>query len=407
MEKLGNLDQDALLGSFQHGFRKNHSTVTAVADIIESIGDLSDQKKQIAIYSADLTAAFDVLQKEKLVEIMLRNGVPKYLVAIIHNYLSDRYGYVEVGNSRSRVRKIRAGCIQGSVLGPILFCIYTNELDKIVSPHRVTAYADDAYIVVSAENPVQLKLETEATIINHFNWLTSIGMICNLAKTELVKIGPGELSVNINGLILNSAQQMKSLGMIIDCNLTWSSHVEAQISKCRSYLYALRYLRKHLNLKDTIKIFQSHIVSILTYGSPVWSHRINYKTREKLKSFYYHTLRVLVRDFNFTLNRVGLLKATLMEDINIILTKRVSMFLVKILKNLTPTTLAGIMISKSYENERNLGRLTFFDCSNCKISKSAISNAAKAIVEKWRFDWVYLSVDEFKARLQAQFQTKI
>jgi len=110
---------------------------------------------------------------------------------------------------------------------------------------------------------------------------------------------------------------------------------------------------------------------------------------------------------NLLKNRVGLLKATLMEDINIILTKRVSMFLVKILKNLTPTTLAGIMISKSYENERNLGRLTFFDCSNCKISKSAISNAAKAIVEKWRFDWVYLSVDEFKVRLKAQFQTKI
>jgi len=172
-------------------------------------------------------------------------------------------------------------------------------------------------------------------------------------------------------------------------------------------LYALRYLRKHLDLKDTIKIFQSHIVSILTYGSPVWSHRINYKTRERLKSFYYHTLRVLARDFNFTLNRVGLLKATLMEDINIILTKRVSMFLVKILKNLTPTTLAGILISKSYENERNLGQLTFFDCSNCKISKSAISNAAKTIVEKWRFDWVYLSVDEFKIRLKAQFQTKI
>jgi len=232
-------------------------------------------------------------------------------------------------------------------------------------------------------------------------------MVCNLGKTELLKVGNGNLSINIEGATINSAPQMKALGMILDSNLSWSLHAEKQISRCRSYLYALRYLRKHLDLSDTMKIVKSHVISVLTYGSPIWPHRINYKSRERLNSFYFHTLRVLVRDFNFNLNRVGLLRAALIEDINVILTKRVSMFLFKIIHNLAPTNLAGILISKSYENERRLGKLSFFDLSSCKLSRAALSNATKQIAEKWRFDWLFLEVEEFKRKLDAQFTHSI
>jgi len=156
-----------------------------------------------------------------------------------------------------------------------------------------------------------------------------------------------------------------------------------------------------------MRIMKSHVISVLTYGSPVWSNRINYKMREKLNSFYYHTLRVLVRDFNFKLNRLGLLRTALMEDINVILTKRISMFLFKIIHCLAPTNIAGFLISKSYENERTLGKLKFFDSSSCRLSRASLSNSAKEVAEKWRFDWLFLEPDVFKGKLDAQFILKL
>lgn len=123
-----------------------------------------------------------------------------------------------------------------------------------------------------------------------------------------------------------------------------------------------------------------------------------------MRSFYYQMIRILVRDFSYNLNRIGLLKKAKMEDINVILTKRTSMFLFNILHHLSPTGLAGILISKSYENERTLGKLAFFDCSKSKFGKAAISNAAKLTIDKWRFDWLFLTQYQFKIRLREQFQ---
>lgn len=184
LQKLECLDPDELFGRFQHGFRKKHSTASASAEIVEYLAGEREQKRLVSIYSADLTAAFDVLRKEILVEIMNAKGIPSYLISVIHDYLSDRYGFVQVGNGRSRVRTIRAGCIQGSVIGPILFSIYTSFLSEILSPHKVVAYADDAYLIISADNMNDLLSITSETMKTHFGWLKSIGMVCNPDKTE-------------------------------------------------------------------------------------------------------------------------------------------------------------------------------------------------------------------------------
>jgi len=125
------------------------------------------------------------------------------------------------------------------------------------------------------------------------------------------------------------------------------------------------------------------------------------------KDLYYQILRFVARDFNFNLNRTSLLKHTRMEDINLILTKRNSLFLIKLIVNLEPTNLACILMSKSYENERVRGKLVFFDTSINRFGRRCFSNSAKDISEKWRFDWLNLTVENFKTRLHAQFQRNI
>jgi len=122
-----------------------------------------------------------------------------------------------------------------------------------------------------------------------------------------------------------------------------------------------------------------------------------------VKSIYFKILRVLARDFNFTLNRQRLLKRTGLEDIRIIYTKRSSMFLFKIIQSLEPTNLACFLLSKSYENDRSLGKISFFETSLNKVGKKSFSNSARDTVNKWRFDWMGLTLQGFKEHLHAQF----
>jgi len=407
LQRIEKLDQDALHGIHQHGFRPSHSTVTAIAEIIDNISESRDQKNVVGIYSVDLTAAFDLLRKEKLVEIMIAKSIPGYLIRIIHSYLEDRQGYVQINESRSCVREIRAGCIQGSIIGPLLFNIYTSELGNIVKPCQVVSFADDSYVISSAENEEILKARMSLTIKDHFDWLSRIGMVCNRAKTELMVYGIPQTEIEVGGERINSKSEIKVLGVLLDNNLKWESHVRKIISKCRSTLFSLKYLRKYLNLKDMACVVQSHIVSRLSYASPVWSFALNFNLRAKIRSVFYLVLRIIARDFSFELNRNKLVKVTGIENLDNILAKRTSVFIFNLIYKLEPTELAGRTLIRSYQNDRHPGCMTFFDLSVSKIGKKSILNNLKTFTDNWQFEWTSLSTISFKQRLKEQYRNNI
>jgi len=400
------LDFDTLMSPYQHGFRKQHSTETALCELISMISEGLDSKRKVAVYSADLTAAFDLLQKEKLVEILKIKGVDGYLINIMHEYLKDRFGFVQIDDERSVVKEIRAGCVQGSIVGPLLFNILMSELHQTVKPNRVVSYADDSYVVVYADTDEALKQKIQGSLLNHFEWLTRMGMTCNLGKTEIIKFNADKLSVKIGQTTLETSSTMKVLGVTIDEKLNWEPHIMKLIAKTRSLLFAFRYLRRHLSIADLKLAMNAHLISRLTYAAPVWSHSINYKLRLKLRSSYYQVLRVLIRDFEKRLSRNDLLDLFEMEDIVQVLNKRTSVFVFKLIQNLAPFKLAQRLMMRSYLNERNLEKVVFFDLSKTKNGKLCITNATKKIVDSWQFDWFHLSLITFKNKLGAQFQTR-
>jgi len=159
LQRLETFDTDALVSPNQHGFRKSHSTDTAVCEVMSLISEGLESGQKVGLYSADLTAAFDLLRKEELVEIMVRKNIPKYLIRSIHNYFSDRTAYVQIGDARSCVYDIKTGCVQGSILGPVLFNIYTSSLSEVVNPHKLISYADDSYVTLQVRNYCVRKLQ--------------------------------------------------------------------------------------------------------------------------------------------------------------------------------------------------------------------------------------------------------
>jgi len=122
------------------------------------------------------------------------------------------------------VEDIKVGCIQGSILGSVLYNIYTSGIEDVVYPCKFVIYADNSYIIVSGKSSEELSRLLELTICNHFRYLESIGMICNLSKTELV-FGVDKLKIKIGDSWIRSSEYMKVLGVLLDNKLSWE-HVE-------------------------------------------------------------------------------------------------------------------------------------------------------------------------------------
>jgi len=178
------------------------------------------------------------------------------------------------------------------------------------------------------------------------------------------------------------------------------------VSSTRSLSFAIRYLRRHLSVVEMRPVIYAQVVSRMAYGAPVWFHYLNFRQRAQLRSAYFRVLRLVSRDFGLKLNRRGLLETCEIDHIDDILFKRSSLFLFNIIFNLAPTDLAGRLLQRGYFNDRNVGKLHFFDCSSSKIGKACITNNASEITSRWMFDWFFLTPDNFKMKLSAQLSRR-
>jgi len=147
----------------------------------------------------------------------------------------------------------------------------------------------------------------------------------------------------------------------------------------------------------------AHLISRLSNAAPVWSHSMNPKLKIKLRSVFYNTLRIILRDFERKMSRQAMISCFQMEGIITILEKRTSVFTFKIFPNLSPFNLIHKFMTKSYINERHPERVEFFNTSQSKFDKLCTTNAAKKIANTWNFDWLFLTLQEFKTRLRVQY----
>jgi len=275
-----------------------------------------------------------------------------------------------------------------------------SSLNETVHPYKSVAYADDSYVVITGESFESMVQGLKDTIARHFDWLGSIGMTCNLEKTELISFCKEDIRIQIGDVNINSSETMKVLGVIMDRKLSWEGHVEKIISGCKKITFALRYLRNNVDREIMKEVIRAQAVSKISYACSVWYHRLTYHLRTRLRSAFYKVLRNVLKDFEFKLNRSALLRMTGQESPDVTLTKRSSLFLFKIITTISPTELATTILSKCYYNERNPGRLSFSDTS--RFGKACISNNARIIVDNWNFDWLFLTPDNFKKMLASQ-----
>ena len=175
-----------------------------------------------------------------------------------------------------------------------------SELLKIeVEGVKVISYADDSYIIVSAQTQSELVEKYHTTIDHHVGWLKTIGMVCNLGKSEamsfnttseLVCIGPPS-----NTIMISSS--MNILGITFDNKLNWGPQATRAIAKSKRILFGLKSIRSYLTDTEFKRVLTSHFFPILMYGSEIWFGCSSHRDKARITSIHYYALRVMFKDW--------------------------------------------------------------------------------------------------------------
>ena len=273
------LSVNNLLSEHQFGFRKYHSTASALLDCTNDWYINMDQKLFNLTAFIDLKKAFDTVNHEILLEKLLLLGITGRAFQLLESYLSDRSQKCEVNGFISKESKITWGVPQGSILGPLLFLLYINDLPSCLNSTKPRMFADDTNITSSGNCIDDVENAVNSDLKNLRKWLMANKLSLNVAKTEFQIIGTKQNLKNILGQKPNihildcpikQVVQCKSLGVILDENLSWKSNTNAICKKISSGIYALKRIKPFVDQKTLMSVYNAIIHPYFTYCCEVW-----------------------------------------------------------------------------------------------------------------------------------------
>ena len=241
------LQEHNILFQNQFGFRKNNSTPFALLQITEKIKETIDNKKYGCGIFIDLSKAFDTVNHEILLRKMEHYGIRGLSLDWFNLYLSNRKQYVYLNGEPSQLENITCGAPQGSVLGPLLFLIYINDLPYISEVLQFYLFADDTNIYYESIDEVEKIINKELKKL--YTWLIVNRMSLNINKTNFLVFHPynkpvkQRITLKIHKNAISEKDQIKYLGVMIDATLTWKAHIEKiskTISRSIDVLYKIR-----------------------------------------------------------------------------------------------------------------------------------------------------------------------
>jgi hypothetical protein len=263
-----------VIPSHQFGFRQLHSTIEQVHRVYNRIRECLEQKQYCSAVFLDVLQAFDrVWHKGLLVKI--KTLLPHSMFHILESYLSDRTFLIKQGNARSKLHVIKAGVPQGSVLGPVLYNIYTSDLPTTDNV-TVATYADDVAYLASDKDPRVASVTLQNALDKTNCWLKKWRVRASASKSNHITFTLRREScppVKLGDAILPHTECVKYLGFHLDRRLTWKTHIKMkrdQLNIKHKTLLWLMGRNSKLSVDNKLLLYKSILKPIWTYGIQLW-----------------------------------------------------------------------------------------------------------------------------------------
>ena len=283
----------------QFEFRENHSTILAIVHLNEPIiNDLNNNNNSVCAIFVVLAIAFDTCNHKILLFKLDQYGIRGVANDVIRSYLTNRKQYVSGNGYSSSFLDINIGVPQGSVLGPILFLIYINDLSNC-SNFKTTLYADDSVLTLSHKNVNCLQTMLNFKLIKINAWLKSNQLSLNVNKTNFLFFTKTKEKIfpQINDCKIKQANCVKYLEVFLDDKLTWKKHIEHIETKLSAASGAIYKLRKYIPQKALMSVYYSlRVYSHLQYAIICWGN-FSKTNKHKLQVKQNHIIKTLCNKF--------------------------------------------------------------------------------------------------------------
>jgi len=288
------IDRFSLLSGCQFGFRQNYATVDAVTQFLDHVCNALDDRKCLVSVFIDFQKAFDTVDHDILMRKLYILGFRGPVGYWLKSYLTDRRQCVSVNGIRSQQMSVRRGVPQGSVLGPLLFNLYINDMHTATGLD-IIHYADDTTVFQSGVDVPAIVRSLNAELVKLDDWLRANRLSLNVAKSKVMVFTKRRLDaippVQCRGAVLDFVQSFKFLGVTLDGNLSFKNHGMHVVSRLSRSLGVMRKLSYTLPANAMFTLYYSIFYSHLTYAVVVWgnasqtiSGRISSLQRQAVKS---------------------------------------------------------------------------------------------------------------------------
>ena len=284
------------LSPYLFGFRKGHSTEQCLVVMLETWKIALDEKGYAGAILTDLSKAFDCLNHDLLIAKLNAYGFSQDALKFIRSYLKDRKQRTKVGTAFSKWLEIKYGVPQGSILGPLLFNIFLNDLFFFIKDIYLANYADDnTTYATNKDISILLKtLEEETSIL--LNWFTNNEMKPNTDKCHLIVANRTDLtSVTLGNEVITAEKSVDLLGVKIDHNLNFTEHVTKLCKKGSQKLHALARVSKYLSKEKLRLLMKTFVTSQFNYCPLIWMFH-NRTLNNKINRLHERALRLVYTD---------------------------------------------------------------------------------------------------------------